>query len=71
MSFGVLRFSRGTDRRSNSLSIYPHAELEIGKLIDATEQFFAERDAAPIVRLVQPDGVALDSIAEIYSALEL
>jgi hypothetical protein len=30
LSFGVLRFSRGTDRRSNSLSIYPHAEFEIG-----------------------------------------
>jgi RimJ/RimL family protein N-acetyltransferase len=71
LSFGVLRFSRGTDRRSNSLSIYPHAEFEIGKLIDATEQFFAERDAASIVRLVQPDGVALDSIAELDSALEL
>ncbi|MFT7472918.1 MAG: ribosomal protein S18 acetylase RimI-like enzyme [Kiritimatiellia bacterium] len=71
LSFGVMRYSRGTDRRSNSLSLYPHAEFETGKLIDATEKFFAERDAAPIVKLVQPDGIALDSIDEIDSALEL
>ncbi|PCI77740.1 MAG: hypothetical protein COB20_07450 [SAR86 cluster bacterium] len=71
LSFGLLRYSRGTDRRSNSLSLYPHAEFETGKLIGAAEKFFAERDAAPIVRIVQPDGVALDSIADIDSALEL
>jgi len=71
LSFGVLRYSRGTDRRSNSLSLYPHAEFETVKLIDAAEKFFAERDAAPIVRIVQPGGVALDSISEVDSALEL
>lgn len=71
LSFGVLRYSRGTDRRSNSLSLYPHAEFETDKLIDATEKFFAGRDAAPIVRLVQPNGVALDAVGDIDNALEL
>jgi hypothetical protein len=61
--FGVLRYSRGTDRRSNSLSLYPHAEFETDKLIDTAEQFLAKRDAVPIVRIVHPDGVARDSIA--------
>jgi ribosomal protein S18 acetylase RimI-like enzyme len=71
LPFGLLRYSRGTDRRSNSLSLYPHAEFETAKLIDVAEKFFAERDAAPIVRIVQPDEVALDSISEVDSALEL
>jgi GNAT superfamily N-acetyltransferase len=71
LPFGVMRYSRGIDRRSNSLSLYPHIEFETEKLIDATEKFFAERDAAPIVRLVQQDGIALNSIDEIDSALEL
>ena len=71
LPFGVMRYSRGIDRRSNSLSLYPHIEFETRKLIDATEKFFAERDSAPIVRLVQQDGIALNSIDEIDSALEL
>ena len=71
LPFGVMRYSRGIDRRSNSLSLYPHIEFETRKLIDATEKFFAERDSAPIVRLVQQDGIALNSIDKIDSALEL
>jgi len=71
LSFGVLRYSHGTGRRSNSLSLYPHAEFEVGKLIGAAEKFFAERDAAPIVRIVQPGGIALDAVSDIDSALEL
>ena len=71
LSYGVLRYSRGTDRRSNSLSLYPHAEYETDKLIDAAEKFFAERDAVPIVRVVQPKGITLDSIGAIDGALEL
>ena len=71
LPFGVMRYSRGIDRRSNSLSLYPHIEFETRKLIDATEKFFAERDSAPLVRLVQQDGIALNSIDKIDSALEL
>ena len=63
LSFGVLRYSRGTDRRTNSLSLYLDVEFETDKLIDAAEKFFAERDAVPIVRIVHQDGVELDSIA--------
>ena len=70
LSFGVLRYSRGTDRRTNSLSLYLDVEFETDKLIDAAEKFFAERDAVPIVRIVHQDGVELDSIAQIDSALE-
>lgn len=71
LSFGVLRYSRGTDRRSNSLSLNPHADFETDKLIDTAEKFFAERGAAPIVRIVQPDGIALKLISDVDSALEL
>jgi len=71
LPFGLLRYSRGTDRRCNSLSLCPFAEFETNRLIGAAEKFFAERDAAPIVRIVQPDGVELDSIVDIDSALEL
>lgn len=71
LSFGVLRYSQGTDRRSNSLSLYPRAEFETGKLIGVAEKFFAERDAAPIVRIVQPRGATLDAIRNVDSALEL
>jgi len=71
LSCGVLRYSCGTDRRTNSLSLYPDVEFETDKLIDAAEKFFAERDAVPIVRIVHSDVVALGSIAEIDCALEL
>tara|TARA_B110000858_G_scaffold198514_1_gene265999 strand:+ start:13642 stop:14433 length:792 start_codon:yes stop_codon:yes gene_type:complete len=71
LSFGVLRYSCGTDRRSNSLSLYPHAEFETGKLIDAAEKFFTERAAVPIVKIVQPDGIAFGATADIDRALEL
>lgn len=71
LSFGVLRYSRGTDRRSNSLSLHPYAETEADKLIEAAEEFFSERDAVPIVRIVQPSEIALDAIDAIDSALVL
>lgn len=71
LSFGVLRYSRGTDRRSNSLSLYPHAAFETGTLVHAAEKFFSERDALPIVRIVQPSGIAPDAISAIDSALGL
>ena len=35
------------------------------------ETFFSKRDAVPIVRIVQPRGITLDSIGAIDSALEL
>lgn len=71
MPFGVLRYSRGTDRRSNSLSLYPHAKFEAGKLIGAAEKFFHERESVPIVRVVQPSGIANVAIHAMDSILEL
>jgi len=70
LPFGVLRYSRGTDRRSNSLSLYPYAEFETDKLIAAAEKFFAARDAAPIVRIVQPGGVTLNALCDIDNELQ-
>ncbi len=71
LSFGVLRYSRGTDRRSNSLSLYPHVQVENEKLISAAEKFFSTRDATSIVRIVQPNDIAPSVIDGIDSALEL
>ncbi|MBL4581840.1 MAG: GNAT family N-acetyltransferase [Gammaproteobacteria bacterium] len=70
LPFGVLRYSNGTDRRSNSLNLYPYAEIETEKLVGAAEKFFSKRNAVPIVRIVQPTGVSLDSLRGIDSALE-
>ena len=71
MSFGVLRYSRGTDRRSNSLSLYPYADFEAEELITAVEKFYSERDAAPIVKIVRPKGIAIEALKGIDSALQL
>lgn len=70
LPFGVLRYSHGTDRRSNSLSLHPYAEFETDKLIGTTEKFFSERDAVPIVRIVQPSGGGLEAIGAIDEVLE-
>ncbi|GJM12115.1 MAG: hypothetical protein DHS20C12_05180 [Pseudohongiella sp.] len=70
LPFGVLRYSRGTDRRSNSLSLHPHAEVEVGKLVGVLEEFFGNRRAAPIVRIVQGQGVTLEALRDIDTALE-
>ena len=69
LPFGVLRYACGTDRRANSLNLFPNAELEAETLIDTTEKFFTARAAAPIVRIVQPDGNTLDAGNEIDAAL--
>jgi len=69
LPFGVLRYACGTDRRANSLNLFPNAELEADTLIDATEKFLTARAAAPIVRIVQPDGNTLDAGNEIDAAL--
>jgi GNAT superfamily N-acetyltransferase len=67
LPFGVLRYARGTDRRANSLSLYPNARFENAELISVTENFFARRNIAPTVRLLQPcvssfeDEVAIDT----------
>ena len=71
LSCGVLRYSRSADRRANSLSLYPHAEFETGKLIDVAEQFFTERSAVPIVKIVQAEEGVSNAPVEIDSALEL
>lgn len=71
LPFGVLRYSRGTDRRSNSLSLYPHGKFEADKLIGTAEKFFYERESAPIVRIVQPIGMVNDAIDAMDNALEL
>jgi len=71
LPFGVLRYSHGLDRRSNSLSLHPDAVYPIGCLVTATENFFAERGAVPIVRIVLPSGVVQDKFAEVDNALAL
>lgn len=71
LPFGVLRYSRGIDRRSNSLSLNPHAEIETEVLIGAVESFFGHRDATPAVRLVRPHGRVPESLYEVDNALEV
>lgn len=53
--FGVLRYSNGVNRRSNSLNVYADVDYQLGKLVDITEQFFRQRRQPAIVRILCPD----------------
>ncbi len=52
LPFGVLRYARGVNRRSNSLNVYPRAEYEHGDLLRSTESFFGQRSLPAIVRIL-------------------
>lgn len=70
LPFGILRYSRGTDRRANSLSLFPNSEFETEGIISVTEQFFAARDAAPIVRILRPNGRRGDAFLDLDAVLD-
>ena len=70
LPYGVLRYACGTDRRSNSLNLFPYAELEVDGMVDATEAFFAERAVAPIVRVVLPARGGREAVIALDTALE-
>ena len=52
LPFGVLRYARGVNRRSNSLNVYPRADYEHSDLLRATEAFFGQRGLPAIVRIL-------------------
>ena len=53
LSFGVLRYARGNDRRANCLSLDPQARVMSLELIEKVENFYRERRSTPIVRIVR------------------
>ena len=69
LPFGVLRYARGADRRANSLSVYPNVSFENAELISVTENFFARRNIAPVVKLLQPRVSSFEDVIAIDSAL--
>jgi N-acetylglutamate synthase len=69
LPFGVLRYSRGTDRRANSLNLYPDVGFDPISLIGVVEEFFHERGAAPIVKITHMDDSEEDVLADIDIAL--
>ncbi len=56
LSFGVLRYSAGVNRRSNSLNVFIDANYDHEKLVEITELFFAQRHLPAIVRVLNIDG---------------
>ncbi len=70
LPFGVLRYACGTDRRANSLNLFPAAEFAIESIVGATEAFFAERAVAPIVRIVLPEGGCCEAVSGVDNALD-
>lgn len=70
LSYGVLRYAGGTDRRVNSLNLYADAVCDSAEVISATEGFFGMRNAAPIVRLVKANGTPLEALAAVDRALD-
>lgn len=69
LSCGVLRYASGTDRRVNALSLYPDSSPDPRELIEATERFFGERGAAPIVRIVLSPASSLAALHAVDAAL--
>lgn len=70
LSYGVLRYAGGVDRRANSLNLFVNAECDSREMISATEEFFGSRNATPIVRIVQTHDTRLDELAAVELALE-
>ncbi|PCJ24764.1 MAG: hypothetical protein COA96_08835 [SAR86 cluster bacterium] len=56
LSYGVLRYAQGVNRRANSLALFPGARFDSDDLIETTERFFAEKSLPPIVRILKSDG---------------
>lgn len=52
LSFGVLRYARGVNRRSNCMNVYPLADYEHSDLLRCTESFFRQRSLPAIVRVL-------------------
>lgn len=52
LPFGVLRYARGVNRRSNSLNVYPRVKYEHSDLLRSTEAFFGQRGLPAIVRIL-------------------
>lgn len=52
LSFGVLRYARGVNRRSNSMNVHPLADYEHRDLLLSTESFFGQRNLPAIVRIL-------------------
>lgn len=67
--FGVLRYARGADRRTNSLCLRAEAGADTEKLIGATERFFEDRNAVPVVRIVQAAQASLSTTERLDRAL--
>lgn len=70
LEFGVLRYARGADRRTNSLSLHPNARSDAAEIIGTTEKFFTARTATPIVKIVQPSDSNEESLRFLDSVLE-
>jgi len=70
LSYGVLRYAGGVDRRANSLNLFVNAVCDSREMISATEDFFGSRNATPIVRIVQAHDTHLNDLAAVELALE-
>lgn len=56
LSFGVLRYAAGVNRRSNSMNIFIDAHYDRERLVEITELFFKQRNLPAIVRVLNIDG---------------
>ena len=70
LSFGVLRYAQGVNRRSNSLNVFPEALYNPHELIGATEQYFRDKAQPSIVRILKLKGKSDRAFASLDRQLE-